>query len=126
MFTFPVSQTVPEQCVTKVSCFIRTILYFTVIFHILTRFPLCTPLNNLKSKLSCNSFSYWSDPEKIDNVENLRQMEDLLRESIQQIRLQKVRHLLILKYEKFNIFTQDYLSFRSLTLFGSVYHYRRY
>ncbi|XP_075660930.1 agamous-like MADS-box protein AGL65 [Castanea sativa] len=33
--------------------------------------------------------SYWSDPEKIDNVENLRQMEDSLRESIQQIRLQK-------------------------------------
>ncbi|GMY15606.1 agamous-like MADS-box protein AGL65 isoform X2 [Fagus crenata] len=33
--------------------------------------------------------SYWSDPDKIDNVEHLRQMEDLLRESVHRIRLHK-------------------------------------
>ncbi|KAI4340109.1 hypothetical protein MLD38_024978 [Melastoma candidum] len=33
--------------------------------------------------------SYWSNPEKIDDVEQLRQMEDSLRESINNIRQQK-------------------------------------
>ncbi|XP_031406742.1 agamous-like MADS-box protein AGL65 [Punica granatum] len=33
--------------------------------------------------------SYWSDPEKIDNIEHLRQMEDSLRESIGQLRRHK-------------------------------------
>ncbi|KAK6925022.1 Transcription factor, MADS-box, partial [Dillenia turbinata] len=35
-------------------------------------------------RLSC-----WSNPEKIDNVEHLRQMEDSLRESLNRIRLHK-------------------------------------
>ncbi|XP_022728029.1 agamous-like MADS-box protein AGL65 isoform X2 [Durio zibethinus] len=33
--------------------------------------------------------SYWSNPDKIDNVEHLRQMEDSLRESIECIRIHK-------------------------------------
>lgn len=33
--------------------------------------------------------SYWNNPDKIDNVEHLQQMEDSLRESLNQIRLQK-------------------------------------
>ncbi|XVE56910.1 hypothetical protein DITRI_Ditri04bG0048800 [Diplodiscus trichospermus] len=33
--------------------------------------------------------SYWSNPEKIDNIEHLRQMEDSLRESIERIRVHK-------------------------------------
>ncbi|KAI4335983.1 hypothetical protein L6164_014567 [Bauhinia variegata] len=33
--------------------------------------------------------SNWSNPEKIDNVEHLRQMEDLLRESINRVHQQK-------------------------------------
>ncbi|EOY21890.1 AGAMOUS-like 65, putative isoform 1 [Theobroma cacao] len=33
--------------------------------------------------------SYWSNPDKIDNIEHLRQMEDILRESIERIRMHK-------------------------------------
>ncbi|XVE54776.1 hypothetical protein DITRI_Ditri03aG0109200 [Diplodiscus trichospermus] len=33
--------------------------------------------------------SYWSNPDKIDNVEHLRQMEDSLRESIERIQIHK-------------------------------------
>ncbi|KAK8618149.1 hypothetical protein V6N13_116019 [Hibiscus sabdariffa] len=33
--------------------------------------------------------SYWSNPDKIDNVEHLRQMEDSLRESIERVRMHK-------------------------------------
>ncbi|KAJ7956411.1 Agamous-like MADS-box protein [Quillaja saponaria] len=33
--------------------------------------------------------SHWSNPEKIDNVDHLRQMEDSLRQSIDLVRLQK-------------------------------------
>lgn len=40
--------------------------------------------------LSCNDFSYWNNPDKIDNIEHLRQMEDSLRESIERIRIHKV------------------------------------
>ncbi|KAL8141922.1 hypothetical protein V2J09_014954 [Rumex salicifolius] len=36
-----------------------------------------------------NRLSYWNNPDKIDNVENLRQMEDSLRESFNQIHLRK-------------------------------------
>ncbi|PPR87684.1 hypothetical protein GOBAR_AA33007 [Gossypium barbadense] len=39
--------------------------------------------------LSCNDFSYWNNPDKIDNIEHLRQMEDSLRESIERIRIHK-------------------------------------
>lgn len=35
-------------------------------------------------------FSYWSDPDKIDNIEHLRQMEESLSESLSQIRIHKV------------------------------------
>ncbi|KAK7281764.1 hypothetical protein RIF29_10021 [Crotalaria pallida] len=35
--------------------------------------------------------SYWSNPEKINNLEHLRQMEDSLRESINQAQLQKLQ-----------------------------------
>lgn len=35
-------------------------------------------------------FSYWSNPGKVDSIERLSQMEDSLKESINQIRLQKV------------------------------------
>ncbi|XP_022738272.1 agamous-like MADS-box protein AGL65 isoform X3 [Durio zibethinus] len=33
--------------------------------------------------------SYWSNPDKIDNIEHLTQMEDSLRESIERIRIHK-------------------------------------
>ncbi|PWA93389.1 transcription factor, MADS-box [Artemisia annua] len=33
--------------------------------------------------------SYWSNPDKIDNVEHLKQMEDSLRESLDRIRMHK-------------------------------------
>ncbi|TYI72656.1 hypothetical protein E1A91_D07G075900v1 [Gossypium mustelinum] len=33
--------------------------------------------------------SYWSNPDKIDNIEHLRQMEDSLRESIERVRIHK-------------------------------------
>ncbi|XWS48003.1 hypothetical protein CRYUN_Cryun13aG0034600 [Craigia yunnanensis] len=33
--------------------------------------------------------SYWSNPDKIDNMEDLRQMEDSLRESIERIQIHK-------------------------------------
>ncbi|KAE8678514.1 AGAMOUS-like 65, putative isoform 2 [Hibiscus syriacus] len=33
--------------------------------------------------------SYWSNPDKIDSVEHLRQMEDSLRESIERVRIHK-------------------------------------
>ncbi|XVF11903.1 hypothetical protein REPUB_Repub08aG0068100 [Reevesia pubescens] len=33
--------------------------------------------------------SYWSNPDKIDNIEHLRQMEDSLTESIERIRIHK-------------------------------------
>ncbi|XWS51149.1 hypothetical protein CRYUN_Cryun12cG0152100 [Craigia yunnanensis] len=33
--------------------------------------------------------SYWSNPDKIDNIEHLRQMEDSLRECIRRIRIYK-------------------------------------
>ncbi|KAL4325751.1 hypothetical protein GQ457_11G025540 [Hibiscus cannabinus] len=33
--------------------------------------------------------SYWSNPDKIDNVEHLRQMEDSVRESIERVRMHK-------------------------------------
>ncbi|KAL8123569.1 hypothetical protein AgCh_011517 [Apium graveolens] len=33
--------------------------------------------------------SYWSDPDKIDNIEHLRQMEESLSESLNQIRIHK-------------------------------------
>lgn len=41
-------------------------------------------------KILCNDFSYWSNPDKIDNIEHLRQMEDSLRESIERVRIHKV------------------------------------
>lgn len=34
--------------------------------------------------------SCWSNPDKIDNVEHLQQMENSLKESLNQIRLHKV------------------------------------
>ncbi|CAK9158657.1 unnamed protein product [Ilex paraguariensis] len=43
-------------------------------------------------------FSFWSNPDKIDNVEQLGQMEDSLRESINQIRVHKenfVKHQIL-------------------------------
>eukprot|EP00257_Ricinus_communis_P014401 XP_015572064.1 agamous-like MADS-box protein AGL65 isoform X1 [Ricinus communis] len=33
--------------------------------------------------------SYWSDPDKVDRIEHLRQMEDSLKESINQLRMHK-------------------------------------
>ncbi|KAG8638909.1 agamous-like MADS-box protein AGL65 isoform X3 [Manihot esculenta] len=36
-----------------------------------------------------NRMSYWSNPGKVDSIERLSQMEDSLKESINQIRLQK-------------------------------------
>ncbi|KAJ9140470.1 hypothetical protein P3X46_031116 [Hevea brasiliensis] len=36
-----------------------------------------------------NRMSYWSNPGKVDSIEHLSQMEDSLKESINQIRLQK-------------------------------------
>ncbi|KAE8707417.1 MADS-box transcription factor 16 [Hibiscus syriacus] len=41
-------------------------------------------LNEVHKRLS-----YWSNPDKIDNIEHLRQMEDSLRESIERIRIHK-------------------------------------
>lgn len=45
----------------------------------------------LQSQLSetHNRLSYWNNPEKIENVEHLRQMEDSLKESLNQIHLRK-------------------------------------
>lgn len=40
--------------------------------------------------LSYYIYSYWSNPEKIDNIEHLRQMEDSLRDSIGRLRQHKV------------------------------------
>nr|AUZ97593.1 MADS-box protein [Hevea brasiliensis] len=36
-----------------------------------------------------NRMSYWSNPDKVDSIEHLSQMEESLKESINQIRLQK-------------------------------------
>ncbi|XP_016722133.1 agamous-like MADS-box protein AGL65 isoform X1 [Gossypium hirsutum] len=41
-------------------------------------------LNEVNKRLS-----YWNNPDKIDNIEHLRQMEDSLRESIERIRIHK-------------------------------------
>ncbi|KAE8730867.1 AGAMOUS-like 65, putative isoform 2 [Hibiscus syriacus] len=41
-------------------------------------------LNEIHKRLS-----YWSNPDKIDNIDHLRQMEDSLRESIERIRIHK-------------------------------------
>ncbi|KAG8475770.1 hypothetical protein CXB51_032573 [Gossypium anomalum] len=41
-------------------------------------------LNEVHKRLS-----YWNNPDKIDNIEHLRQMEDSLRESIERIRIHK-------------------------------------
>ncbi|KAK8537592.1 hypothetical protein V6N12_043748 [Hibiscus sabdariffa] len=41
-------------------------------------------LNEVHKRLS-----YWSNPDKIDNMDHLRQMEDSLRESIERIRIHK-------------------------------------
>lgn len=41
-------------------------------------------LTGLERRLSC-----WNNPDKINNVEHLRQMEDILRESINRIRIYK-------------------------------------
>ncbi|CAL5372375.1 unnamed protein product [Camellia sinensis] len=38
---------------------------------------------------SLNQLSCWSNPDKIDNIEHLRQMEDSLRESLNRIQIQK-------------------------------------
>ncbi|XP_017217155.2 agamous-like MADS-box protein AGL30 [Daucus carota subsp. sativus] len=35
---------------------------------------------------------YWSDPDKIDNIEHLRQMEESLSESLSQIRIHKYQN----------------------------------
>ncbi|CAK9138121.1 unnamed protein product [Ilex paraguariensis] len=45
-----------------------------------------------------NRLSFWCNPDKVDNVEHLRQMEDSLRESLNQIRMHKetfVKHQLL-------------------------------
>ncbi|CAL5441596.1 unnamed protein product [Camellia sinensis] len=44
-------------------------------------------LTDAHKRLSC-----WSNPDKIDNIEHLSQMEESLRESLNQIRMQKVRY----------------------------------
>ncbi|KAI8018962.1 Agamous-like MADS-box protein AGL65 [Camellia lanceoleosa] len=41
-------------------------------------------LTEMHKRLSC-----WSNPDKIDNIEHLRQMEDSLRESLNRIQIQK-------------------------------------
>lgn len=48
--------------------------------------------------LSCYIYSYWSNPEKIDNIELLRQMEDSLRDSIGRLRQHKVCRIWKLSY----------------------------
>ncbi|KAK6249990.1 hypothetical protein SCA6_003995, partial [Theobroma cacao] len=55
----------------------------------------CNEMNNEVSMLQAQltevhkRLSYWSNPDKIDNIEHLRQMEDILRESIERIRMHK-------------------------------------
>jgi hypothetical protein len=35
-------------------------------------------------------FSYWSDPEKVDNIDHIRAMEQSLKESLNRIGIHKV------------------------------------
>ena len=35
-------------------------------------------------------FSYWGDPEKIENIDHIRGMEQSLKESLNRIRIHKV------------------------------------
>lgn len=48
-------------------------------------------INMLRAQLAevHKRLSYWSSPDKIDNIEHLRQMEDSLRESLNHIRMHK-------------------------------------
>ena len=43
-------------------------------------------------KIVFRCFSCWSNAHKIDNIEHLRQLEDSLRESLNQIQMEKVKN----------------------------------